>query len=406
MTPRKKQWRTRWRDRKAGYVLRWLKGRAPALRAAPLVAVFPPEAGAAQDPRSPVRIFVGSEAAQARAERVLVWSILKHRQPGRAYEIHLMKDLAGFSRRTWKTGFSLYRYAIPAFAGGAGRAIYNDADQVYLADPADLFDREMGAAGAIDIDGQDTSVMLIDCARMAPVWPLTEVQAEGRKHKHFRAARDAAGLWGPIDAAWNARDDEFEPGASKLLHFTTLPMQPWRPFPGELRYRPHDQAALWRALEVEADAAGFTIFTGARPSAEFPGAMAALLQAPAATSAVLRGVVGRALERAGGAPLALVASPASIVELETRLQAPGRLAPVSLAADAAPERESAASAVLLPEAGLIPPDDLPWVLDRAFRAARQEVIACPAPGVNPRRWKMELEAAARRNPGKTWRLGG
>ena len=45
-----------------------------------------------------------------------------------------MKDLAGFARRYWKTGFTSYRYAIPAFAGDYGRAIYNDFDQVYLVD--------------------------------------------------------------------------------------------------------------------------------------------------------------------------------------------------------------------------------------------------------------------------------
>ena len=121
--------KTRLWHRRTGYFLRVLAGRPAGWRAAPTLATFPPDPGVTPDPRPPVRIFIGAEPGQNRAERVLVWSILKHRDPARAYEIYLMKDLAGFSRRYWKTGFTNYRYAIPAFARGHGRAIYNDADQ-------------------------------------------------------------------------------------------------------------------------------------------------------------------------------------------------------------------------------------------------------------------------------------
>ena len=259
MTPRKKIWRTRWRDRRAGYWMRKLKGRPPAANSAPIQMDFPPEPGAALDPRPPVRIYIGTEAGQARAERVLVWSILKHRQPSRAYEIYAMRDIAGFEHNAWKTGFSHYRYAIPDFAGREGRAIYNDVDQIYLADPAELFDLEMGEAGVMDIDGHDTSVMLIDCAKMALVWPRSFAEAGERRHRDFRARRDEAGLWGGIDSAWNARDGEYREGVTKLVHYTTLQMQPWRPFPGELRYQDHPDAGLWLALEAEADAAGFAL---------------------------------------------------------------------------------------------------------------------------------------------------
>ena len=77
--------------------------------------------------------FLGTEPAQYRAERVFFWSIEQVRDPSRIYEIYLMKDLVGFDRRRWLTGFTNYRLAIPDFAGGFGRAIYNDVDQVYSA---------------------------------------------------------------------------------------------------------------------------------------------------------------------------------------------------------------------------------------------------------------------------------
>ena len=71
----------------------------------------------APSPLPPVRIFLGTEEGQYRAERVFVWSILQVRDPARVYEIHLMKNLAGFDRRGWRTGFTCYRFAIPDFAG-------------------------------------------------------------------------------------------------------------------------------------------------------------------------------------------------------------------------------------------------------------------------------------------------
>ena len=162
-----------------------------------------PEVSAIDKP--PVRIFIGTEPAQFRAERTLLWSIIKHRDPRRIYEIHLMKDLVGFDRRSWKTGFTYYRYAIPALVGGAGRAIYNDVDQIYLSDPAELFDMDMLGKGQLGINERETSVMLLDCEKMIPIWQLADAQ-RGKTHKHFRAAAHSADLWGLMPAEWNARD--------------------------------------------------------------------------------------------------------------------------------------------------------------------------------------------------------
>ena len=83
-----------------------------------------------------------------------------------------MKRLLGFRTLFWNTGFTNYRFAVPHFAGYRGRAIYNDVDQIYLADPAELFDREMGDAAYLAVSETDTSVMLIDCDRMGAAWTL------------------------------------------------------------------------------------------------------------------------------------------------------------------------------------------------------------------------------------------
>ena len=82
-----------------------------------------------------MRIFLGSEEAQYRAERIFLYALERVRDPSRAYEIFVMRNMAGYTPRGWRTGFTNYRFAIPDYAGRSGKAIYNDVDQIYLADP-------------------------------------------------------------------------------------------------------------------------------------------------------------------------------------------------------------------------------------------------------------------------------
>ena len=218
--------------------------------------------------KPPVRIFVGTEPAQYRAERVFVWSIEQVRDPARAYEIHLMKDLPGFRRRGWLTGFTNYRFAVPHLAGGQGRAIYNDVDQVYLADPAELFDTALDGHGYLSVNDRDTSVMLIDCARMAAIWTLDAARCRTRRTLEADA-RNVTGLWDKLAPEWNVRDDETALDHPKLLHFTTIHAQPWQPFPERYAYQHNPVAAVWFTLERAADRAGYHVFDASRPSAAF-----------------------------------------------------------------------------------------------------------------------------------------
>jgi len=218
--------------------------------------------------KPPVRIFLGSEDAQYRAERVFIYSIEKVRDPNRAYEIHIMKNLVGFERSSWRTGFTCYRYAIPSLAGGTGRAIYNDVDQIYLQDPALLFDAEMAEHGYLAVAASDTSVMLIDCERMLPLWNLHAAQQESKKELNQRGASQN-GLWGPADKQWNARDFEYIEGETKVLHFTALHLQPWQPTPDSYSYHPHSLGYLWFNLEKKAIQEGYQAFTIVRPSSAF-----------------------------------------------------------------------------------------------------------------------------------------
>ena len=227
--------------------------------------VLPPRPGVPRSDRPPVEIYLGTEPAQYRANRVFGWSIEKVRDPGREVRIHFMSELPGFDRRGWTTGFTNYRFAIPAFQGGRGRAIYNDEDEIYLTDPGVLFDLDLGDAGHLSISDTESSVMLIDCERMASVWTLEDAQ-KAWKRSLLRRASAETGLRGDLDPHWNARDEEYVPGRSHLLHYTTLHTQPWRPFPERFVYQKGAYTQLWHDLEDEAIEAGFELFRQDAPS--------------------------------------------------------------------------------------------------------------------------------------------
>ncbi len=207
----------------------------------------------AASPKPAVRIFVGTEDRQHRAERVFIYSIEQVRDPTRAYEIYLMKNLPGFDRSGWRTGFSNYRYAVPELAGSSGRAIYNDVDQIYLTDPSTLFDLPLNNHGYLSVGPEDTSVMLMDCRKMVAYWNLSEARS-GSKLKLLRGASRTPDVWGLLDSRWNSRDTEHAAGDIRLLHYTALHLQPWTPFPETYSYHPHPLGSLWHDLERRADA--------------------------------------------------------------------------------------------------------------------------------------------------------
>ena len=248
--------------------MKTIHSRPPGFRISPEKIVLGPKHNSSASHKTPVRIYVGTETAQARAERILVWSIDLVRDPSRTYEIYLMKELTGFDRRRWLTGFTNYRFAIPDFAGGSGRAIYNDVDQIYLTDPGELFDLELNGHGFLTIAENDSSVMLIDCAKMRSVWSIDRARHE-RKSALLKNALEIKNLWGRLEPEWNARDEEYVSGKSKVLHYTALHTQPWQPFPQEFVYQKSPEGDVWFNLEHSANQRGFLLFSQSHPSSLF-----------------------------------------------------------------------------------------------------------------------------------------
>ena len=441
--------KTKARHRKLGAHLRPAQRRPDGHRQRPVLIRLEPEPGATPSGKPPVRIFVGTEPTQHRAERVLVWSIAQVRDKSRNYEIYLMKDLKGFDRSQWKTGFTRYRYAIPRLTVGTGRAIYNDVDQIYLSDPAELFDMDMGDAGILSIDQKETSVMLLDCGKMAEVWK-TEDARTIHKHKHYRRLAHEAGLWGLMPPEWNARDGEFVPGQSKLLHFTTLHTQPWRPFPDQIEYAPHEHAETWFEMECTADAAQFTIWSKAQPSDHYRELLdqykamhvAEPAKAKRGKRKLFRGqsldrhvkTIGQLVRRTGtktildygsGKATRYRDSPAHEAGSRHKVMSEWDGAQVicydpgyePFAGDYDGVYDGVVSTDVLEH---IPEEDVPWVIDELFSHSSKFVYAVatcyPANktlpnGENahctimpPDWWRGQMEMAARRHPGVEWLL--
>jgi len=349
------------------------------MRARPECVVLGVVEGETPSDKPPVRIYLGTEPAQYRAERVFVWSIERVRDPSRVYEIYLMKELAGFNRRRWLTGFTNYRFAIPHYAGGAGRAIWNDVDQAYLADPAELFDAEMGDHGflAIAPGGRaDSAVMLIDCARMAPIWTLHGAQHE---HKNALIAKALAvpGLRGDLAPEWHARDEEYVPGHTNLLHWTILHTQPWRPLPQLFVYQRNPAGRVWHDLKRSADAAGYQVFTSERPSAQYSKLLTELQAAAtglreARAPEALRDLAAQAnaktiLEYGFG----LTRNGLDLEDAEIAVTRLDRAVP----SNAAHPAMGFDGVVCVEGLDFVPDEDVPWVVDEMFRFADRFVYA-------------------------------
>jgi mitochondrial fission protein ELM1 len=391
--------------------------------------VLPARPDAVPSDRPPIEIYLGTEPAQYRANRVFVYSIEKVRDPGREVRIYLMSLLPGFNRRFWTTGFTNYRFALPALAGGEGRAIYNDEDQIYLTDPGVLFDHEMGGAAVLSISDTESSVMLVDCERMADVWTLDGAQNDWKRDL-LRSASKATGLRGELDPGWNARDEEFKPGESHLLHYTTLHTQPWRPFPERFVYQKGSHTQLWHDLEQEAIDVGFELFRREAPSRVFAAHLERLRALPRSEMGSGIGVSG---EIAGAVEdLSRRSKARSILELTPDLRGDGEQRPGRFGLDV--ERrigllewlgglgteETFDGVVCVDGLEALPVWDIPWIVDELFARAKDFVfVAARCPEASPRRrfmfppagtthtpdwWRSHFEAAAARHPTKSWVL--
>lgn len=199
----------------------------------------------------PFRVFIGTEDDQVIAHRVLEYSIRKSSSvpveitPMLNLPTPIPKDPANRARTT----FSFARFAIPELCGYRGRALYLDADMVVFDDIAELANLDFGghkvlctrpgerAEGwskfeAPHLGARSVAVMLLDCERLD--WDVKEIVAgldEGR-YTYEQLMSDVCvvephEIGDTLPPEWNHLE-QYEPGNTKLLHYTVVPTQPWK----------------------------------------------------------------------------------------------------------------------------------------------------------------------------------
>jgi hypothetical protein len=198
----------------------------------------------------PIRVFVGADESQLVPAAVLEYTVRKHTD--RRVEFTTMRDLPvpmpNDPAKRPRTGFSFYRFMIPKLAGYEGRALYLDCDMQVFADLSELW--------AIPFEGQTVlctyqpeppeqwrgnknfkagrhlAVMMLDCSRLS--WDVHEIVRglDEDRYGYTELMSDLAivpeeQIEERIPVEWNSLE-RYEPGTTKLVHYTQVPTQPWK----------------------------------------------------------------------------------------------------------------------------------------------------------------------------------
>lgn len=221
-----------------------------------------------------IRIFIATEDGHEKAEKALEMSLIK--TTSGPFKIFWMKNEHGDlwkswnkgrnhlrqnSGEGWKTNFSCYRWAIPELCEFSGKAIYLDVDQIVLKDIRKMWELDTGEFGVLSITPEKTDVMLINCAKFIDSWwpRLETMKPSGKHQKHYRCTVQSRGLIGRLDADYNCLDGEGFSETTRLVHYTKMSTQPWRPSPDSIKYKPHKHLFLenmwwgfyYKALDFE-----------------------------------------------------------------------------------------------------------------------------------------------------------
>jgi lipopolysaccharide biosynthesis glycosyltransferase len=168
-----------------------------------------------------------------------------------------------------RTAFSFCRFTIPERMGFAGRALYVDADMLVFSDVAELWRIPFGEQKILCTfqpepppawrenkffkRGRQFSVMLLDCTRLP--WHVDEI-IRGLDEKRYTYAQLMFDLClvqpheieDRVPPEWNHLE-HYEPGTTRLLHYTVVSTQPWR-------RRGNPYGAIWERHLAEAVEAG------------------------------------------------------------------------------------------------------------------------------------------------------
>jgi hypothetical protein len=210
---------------------------------------------------NPIKIFVGSEPGNVKAEKALHWSIINTSTV--PVELNWMTDIypgsvwdgwnKGRDHRKqdsgegWKTNFSAFRWAIPELCGFKGRGIYLDVDQILIKDIKQMWELPMYEKMVLSITVERTDVMLMDAEKFnVDWWPKIEkMKPSGRHQKGYRVMVQKKEGIGPLDEIYNCLDGKrFDSEKTRLIHYTKMSTQPWHPFPQNMEYKKHENPVV------------------------------------------------------------------------------------------------------------------------------------------------------------------
>jgi len=170
------------------------------------------------------RVFIGTnQKLHAKAELVIEHSI--HKNASRPVEIN-------FIRPCWQSGcttFTNHRYHVPELTDYSGFAIYMDVDMLVLGDVYELWEYQQKGKWVTTPMRDDVSV--IDCRAFED---LTD-EIVRTKHKSEIQKQIGSRYEVGIPIAWNTIDTIDQD--TKLIHYSDLSTQPWRPNPKETYYQ-------------------------------------------------------------------------------------------------------------------------------------------------------------------------
>jgi len=207
----------------------------------------------------PILIGVGSTEAQMLPLRVLAWTLRKHTR--RELEIvplwqaRIPVPLPKDRENQPRTPFTFQRFLLPELGGFARKSIYLDSDMIVFRDIGELYDTPLDGADVLGCEGTPGrravfSVLLIGESTR---WRVSEiVDALDRGALTYDALMydfQVPGRMVPrLSFRWNSCE-LYEPGETRLLHYTDMWKQPWL-------VRSNPLAELWVRELCEAVEAG------------------------------------------------------------------------------------------------------------------------------------------------------
>jgi hypothetical protein len=182
-------------------------------------------------------VYIGAEREQELAALVLQHTIeATASRPVEVFLLHRAIESAGAqidNQVQSNTPFSKQRLFVPTLAG-EGQAAYLDSDMLVFRDIHELFD----AAGEHAVSScrtrqpdreAQTSVLVFDVARCTwnPSRLISQIDADPAKYRPYLYEFSfIGGTERTLAAEWNDLE-HYEPGSTRLLHFTDMETQPW-----------------------------------------------------------------------------------------------------------------------------------------------------------------------------------